>query len=45
MSDLVLTIDGSQVKAAEGMTILQAAEENGIRIPTLCHSPEKDHRP
>jgi NADH dehydrogenase/NADH:ubiquinone oxidoreductase subunit G len=40
MSDLVLTIDGSQIKASEGMTILQASEENGIRIPTLCHSPD-----
>lgn len=40
MSDLVLTIDGSQFKASEGMTILQVAEENGIRIPTLCYSPD-----
>ncbi len=40
MSDLVLSIDGLQVKCREGMTILQAAEENGIRIPTLCYSPD-----
>jgi NADP-reducing hydrogenase subunit HndD len=40
MSDVVLTIDGSQVKGQEGMTILQAAEQNGIWIPTLCYSPD-----
>ena len=39
MGDLVCTIDGLQVKGPEGMTILQLAEENGIQIPTLCHSP------
>lgn len=31
-----LTIDGISVEAREGQTILQAARENGIRIPTLC---------
>ena len=40
MSDLVLRIDGTEIRGKEGMTILQAAEENGIRIPTLCHSPD-----
>ncbi|MFH1491669.1 MAG: molybdopterin-dependent oxidoreductase [Pseudomonadota bacterium] len=32
-----LTIDGKEVFAEEGMTILEAARENGITIPTLCH--------
>lgn len=32
-----LTIDGMLVKAREGMTILEAAGEAGIRIPTLCY--------
>jgi heterodisulfide reductase subunit A len=32
-----LTIDGKKVEVKEGTTILQAAEELGIRIPTLCH--------
>ncbi|MFO7708642.1 MAG: molybdopterin-dependent oxidoreductase [Desulfobacterales bacterium] len=33
-----LTIDGRPVAAAPGSTLLQAARENGILIPTLCHS-------
>jgi len=33
-----LTIDGRQIKAREGMTLLQAAREHGIDIPTLCHN-------
>ena len=32
-----LTIDGVEVAAAEGQTVLQVARENGIDIPTLCH--------
>lgn len=34
-----LTIDGRQVEIAEGATILKAAEELSIDIPTLCHHP------
>jgi NADH dehydrogenase/NADH:ubiquinone oxidoreductase subunit G len=30
-------IDGRELKADEGRTILQVAKENGIDIPTLCH--------
>jgi len=37
MAAKTLTIDGRQVSAPEGATILQAAEDNGIRIPALCH--------
>lgn len=37
MSDILLQIDGKEVEAKEGMTILQAAESAGIAIPTLCH--------
>ena len=33
-----LTIDGRKVEAEPGTTILLAARENGISIPTLCHS-------
>jgi len=32
-----LTIDGREVEAAAGQTILEIARENGIFIPTLCH--------
>jgi len=32
-----LRIDGKDVAGAEGQTVLEVAEENGIDIPTLCH--------
>ena len=31
-----LTIDGKKIKANQGQTILAAARNNGIEIPTLC---------
>jgi bidirectional [NiFe] hydrogenase diaphorase subunit len=37
MKQVVLQIDGREVEAAEGMTILEAAQRAGIFIPTLCH--------
>ena len=37
MSEILLQIDGIEVKAKQGMTILQAAQSAGIYIPTLCH--------
>jgi NADH dehydrogenase/NADH:ubiquinone oxidoreductase subunit G len=37
MSDILLTIDGKEVKATEGMTVLEAATSVGINIPTLCY--------
>lgn len=37
MSEIYLQIDGMEVQASEGMTILQAAQSAGIYIPTLCH--------
>ena len=37
MSEILLQIDGIEVKAKEGMTILEAAQSVGIFIPTLCH--------
>jgi bidirectional [NiFe] hydrogenase diaphorase subunit len=37
MSEILLQIDGIEVKAKEGMTILEAAQGAGISIPTLCH--------
>jgi len=40
MADITATINGRQVTAREGMTILEAAQTNGIDIPTLCHRPE-----
>ena len=37
MSKIHLQIDGKDVEAEEGMTILDAARSVGIDIPTLCH--------
>lgn len=34
---LTLTIDGKQIEAEPGQTVLAAAEANGIYIPRLCH--------
>ncbi len=35
--EILIQIDGIEVKAAEGMTVLEAAKNAGIFIPTLCH--------
>lgn len=37
MAAKTLTIDGKQISAEEGETVLHAAAEAGITIPTLCH--------
>ena len=37
MSEVTLTINDEEVKAEEGMTILEAARSAGIDIPTLCY--------
>ncbi len=37
MAAKTLTIDGKQISAEEGASVLQAASEAGITIPTLCH--------
>ena len=37
MSEIHLKIDGKEVGAKEGMTVLDAARDAGIHIPTLCH--------
>ncbi|MEN8151610.1 MAG: 2Fe-2S iron-sulfur cluster-binding protein, partial [Planctomycetota bacterium] len=36
MSEFTLTIDGRDVAASEGMTLLEAARAAGIEVPTLC---------
>ncbi len=40
MSMVSLTIDGKKVKVPAGTTILEAAKEANIHIPTLCYLPE-----
>ena len=37
MSKILLQIDGREIEAEEGTTILEAARSVGISIPTLCH--------
>jgi NADH dehydrogenase/NADH:ubiquinone oxidoreductase subunit G len=37
MSEILVKIDGKEVKARERMTVLEAAQSAGISIPTLCH--------
>ena len=37
MNEILLQIDGKEVGAREGMTLLMAARSAGILIPTLCH--------
>lgn len=36
-----LTIDGIKVSVPEGSTILQAAQQVGINVPTLCYHPDQ----
>jgi len=40
MKAIRLTIDGQEVKAKQGMTVLEAAQSAGIYIPTLCADPD-----
>ena len=40
MKMVKLTINGRKIQAEEGTTILEAARENNIYIPSLCHHEE-----
>lgn len=40
MTDIKLTIDGKEVAVTPGETILSAAADLGVVIPTLCHRPD-----
>jgi len=37
MTEILLQIDGKEIEASQGMTVLKAAQSAGISIPTLCH--------
>jgi bidirectional [NiFe] hydrogenase diaphorase subunit len=37
---VTVTIDGQELQAEEGKTVLEVARENGIDIPALCHHEE-----
>ncbi len=36
---ITLAVDGREVSARSGQTVLDVCQEHGIRIPTLCHDP------
>jgi NADH-quinone oxidoreductase subunit G/NADP-reducing hydrogenase subunit HndD len=40
MSEFTITINGREVPAEPGMTVLEAATAAGISIPTLCFHPD-----
>lgn len=35
-----ITLDGKEVKARKGQTILEISEENNIKIPAICYHPD-----
>lgn len=40
MANIKIIIDGKEIETSEGKTVLQAARENGIKIPALCYHPD-----
>ncbi|WP_333595420.1 2Fe-2S iron-sulfur cluster-binding protein, partial [Anaerospora hongkongensis] len=40
MEKVNITIDGQKVQVAKTATILEAASQIGVKIPTLCYHPE-----
>ncbi len=40
METIALSIDGKRIICSAESSILEAAEQNGIKIPRLCHHPE-----
>jgi NADH dehydrogenase/NADH:ubiquinone oxidoreductase subunit G len=40
MRDVKIVLNGTEVSAGDGLTILHVAEREGVEIPTLCHSPD-----
>ena len=40
MDNIVLTIDNKKVSCRPGTSILEAAAQNDIKIPHLCHHPD-----
>lgn len=37
---VTITLDGKQMQVAAGTTIMEAAEQSGVRIPRLCYHPD-----
>ena len=40
MESIVLTINGQKVTCPAGVSLLTAADQHGIKIPTLCYHPD-----
>jgi NADPH-dependent glutamate synthase beta subunit-like oxidoreductase/NAD-dependent dihydropyrimidine dehydrogenase PreA subunit len=40
VNTITLNIDGKDIKTENGKTVLEAALDNGIYIPTLCYHPD-----
>lgn len=40
METITLSIDGKNVHCPQGTSILDVADQNGIKIPTLCNHPD-----
>jgi len=40
MDKIKITIDGREIEAKKGQTIMEAADEAGIYIPRLCYHPD-----
>ncbi|MDY6854533.1 MAG: molybdopterin-dependent oxidoreductase [Thermodesulfobacteriota bacterium] len=40
MENITLIIDGKNVSCQKGVTLLKAADDYGIEIPTLCYHPD-----
>ena len=37
---ITITIDGKQIQTKEGTSVLEAALQNNIYIPHICHHPD-----
>ena len=44
MSDFTFTIDGVEISAQDGQTIMEAADEAGVYIPRLCDHEDLRHQ-
>ena len=42
--NISLLMNGKQIEAQDGDSILEAAQKNGIKIPALCHHPDLEAR-
>ncbi|MEY8839738.1 2Fe-2S iron-sulfur cluster-binding protein, partial [Cribrihabitans sp. XS_ASV171] len=45
LTQITFTLDGEDVTVPEGLTIWEAANGQGLKIPHLCHKPAPGYRP